>query len=275
MSIICFTSLKGGVGKTSMSLNIGHAFAKRQQKTIFLDLDPAAHASRYFQGSQIEPFNTDSPLARSFLKENNFNNIEKQIIHVRADYDLLKGGAELRYFYWGRGATVFKNLFPSFIEYLKQRYDNIVIDTAPDFNVILRNAIAVSDMVVVPIDSSAMSIDCLEELFNYCGHITKPYWSIVRTMVNSSAVQVRALSNSSIEQKLHEKKDEKPIYLLNSFVNRTESQNRLSFVHRTAFDFRDTKKLAEQYTAVALEIKGLLDYIAETENDSEKLSLAM
>ncbi|MDR2338216.1 MAG: ParA family protein [Deltaproteobacteria bacterium] len=275
MSIICFTSLKGGVGKTSMSLNVGHALAKMQQKTIFLDLDPAAHASRYFQGSEIKPFNTESPLAHLFLKEKNFNNLKEHIIHVRTNYDLIKGGAELRHFYWGRSATSFKTFFPQFIEYLKQSYDNIVVDTAPDFNVLLRNAIAVSNMVVVPIDSSAMSIDCLEELFNYCGHITKPDWSIIRTMVNSSATQVRTLSNSSIEQKLHNKRDEKPIYLLNSFVNRTENQNRLSFLHRTAFDLKDTKKLAEQYSAVALEIKGLLAYLAEPENDAENLSLAM
>ena len=354
MSVICFSSLKGGVGKTSLSLNVGHAFAENGKKTLCIDLDPAAHASRYFQNDSIESFGASSPLAQLFLSqdisdnignngtgnnavESNRNNnhvleaiarqVYEYIVPVRKNYDLLKAGSELRHFYWGKGAQAFRKLFPPFIQHLRKNYDNIVIDTAPDFSVLLRNAVAVSDMVVIPVDASAMSIDCLEELFNYCNHITKPVWGIVRTMVNNSALKVQALSNFRIKQKLqisagldeganeiddrhthvasngfieenpldfmtvlNERRKSrevptsefpmfgcdgtdfvtedatwrnKPIYLLNSLVNRTENQNRLSFMRKTAFDLRDTAKLAGQYAIIAEEIEGLISYVEE------------
>ena len=341
MSVICFSSLKGGVGKTSLSLNVGHAFAENGKRTLCIDLDPTAHASRYFRGDTVESSNTVSPLAQLFLSQDISDSsasysramdtiamqAHEYITPVRRNYDLLKAGNELRHFYWGKGASAFRKLFPPFVQYLREHYDNIVIDTAPDFSVLLRNSVAVSDMVVIPVDASAMSIDCLEELFNYCNHITKPVWGIVRTMVNNSAVKVQALSNTRIKQKLQinagldegsEEIDDKymksgadnaledapldfmtvlnerrkgrethvdefsmfggdgadvggeettwqnkPIYLLNSLVNRTENQNRLSFMRKTAFDLKDTAKLAKQYATIAEEIEGLILYVAE------------
>ena len=338
MSVICFSSLKGGVGKTSLSLNVGHAFAENGKRTLCIDLDPAAHASRYFQSDSVESLGAASPLAQLFLSQDISDSrwdcdraaetIVRQayeyIAPVRKNYDLLRAGSELRHFYWGKGAQAFRKLFPPFIHHLRKNYDTVVIDTAPDFSVLLRNAVAVSDMVVIPVDASAMSIDCLEELFNHCNHITKPVWGIVRTMVNNAAVKVQALSNSRIKQKLqisagldedadgvdsghsvaggleenpldfmtvlNERRQSreapaneypmfgcdssdfaetdatwrnKPIYLLNSLVNRTENQNRLSFMRKTAFDLRDTAKLARQYAIIAEEIEGLISYVED------------
>jgi len=51
MSIVCFASLKGGVGKTTLALNVSAAFAERGCKTLIIDLDPTAHSTRLFFGS--------------------------------------------------------------------------------------------------------------------------------------------------------------------------------------------------------------------------------
>ena len=347
MGTICLASLKGGVGKTSIAINVAHAFARRGCRTLLLDLDPTAHATHYFEPnvSGLVEENEATSLAKVFLglrdsdPEYYCQCVAEQcaegqlgLIHtVRSNLDLVPSSAELRYFYWGRGARTYCSLFAHFINELKNEYDHIVIDTSPDFNVLLRNAVAVADLVVVPVDSSAMSISCMEDIISCCAHIEGPSWSIVRTMVGKNAKKIQRLSQARLEKNISLTKDslegnktmmasygsllvrspnnddqeaafshhdknslsadvqegaetdkqskEGTIYLLNSVVNRTEQQNKLSHIAKTAFDLRETAGLGNQYLTLAREIEELLGVVSkdapledadeETEEDSE------
>ncbi|MCB0358679.1 MAG: ParA family protein [Bdellovibrionales bacterium] len=309
MGVIVFSSLKGGVGKTSLSLNVAHAFAFRGCKTLLIDLDPAGHATSVCrQGTERAGSPQGSPLARLFLSQDGaheFAGVDSErlpvsdlelIVPVRPYFELLSAGAELRYFFWGQGPRAFIRFFPRLMAELKAHYDHIVIDTPPDLNVLTRNAIAVGDVVAVPVDSSRMSILSLEELIISCQHIKGPTWSICRTMVNHQATRVRRLSSSRLGANLDlhgdnehgdesagraasgfidmlreqeearvstpahgGENDNSPIYLLKTMVSRTENQNRLTFQGKTAFDSRATSKLAAEYLGVARELERILE----------------
>ncbi len=321
MGIICFTSLKGGVGKTSLSSNVAHALTERGNQTLLIDLDPAGHATRFFKSPvQREQILLESPLARliigSELNENNLKgkslieySIAEQIpllTSVRPNLALIPSGPELRHFLWGRGARGFKMFFPRLIKELHSSYDYIIIDTPPDFNVLTRNAIASSDLSVVPVDSSAMSIHCMEEVINSSTHIKGPLWAIVRTMVAKQATTMHKLTEDRLQKNLqvcdpsaidhsdsddnyseseqmldfisnhhqhsiNEKKEEQkpliednsPVYLLNSIIYRTEQQNKLSFLGKTAFDFKAESPLKQQYLSVIRELEYLLSFSTE------------
>jgi cellulose biosynthesis protein BcsQ len=323
VSVICFSSLKGGVGKTSLSINVAHAYAKLGCQTLVIDLDPASHATRLLSNGKYGTYAglNGSALAQLLLaKDLPLDRTEKIslldmasteaipfIVQAREGVDLIPAGQELRHFLWGRGSRVFKQYFSMFIEELSENYDYIIFDTAPDFNVLSRNAIAVSDLVAVPLDSSEMSIHCLEELVNSSSHIKGPAWCIVRTMVSRVASRIQRLSNTRLSEKIEynsvlsteieNEEDESsgfdedellsairkretiedtqtqvngsgssPIFLLDSVVNRTEQHNRLSFEKKTAFDFKDTQKLADQYIAIVSELERLLS-IGEVEEE--------
>lgn len=323
MSVFCFAALKGGVGKTTLSINTAHAFARRGCRTILIDLDPSGHTTANFKlqspqvphtvtaSMKIVPtFRGESALAREFLGSRHGleDSVGSLTLPVRTYLDLIPAGPELRHFLWGRGAQVFASSFASLIEELKAEYDHIVIDTAPDFNVLSRNAIALSDMVVVPVDSSEMSINSLEELLLNAQHIKGPIWSIVRTMVTKQARSVHKLTSEALQSRfdlvdcqdeseddflsesiedpdvfmrllcererrndkpvLKPSRDTNPVFLLHAVISRTEQQNKLTFSGRTAFDGRSTQKLAEQYTSVAKELE---DIIAYTEGEEVEM----
>jgi cellulose biosynthesis protein BcsQ len=291
MSIICFASLKGGVGKTSLAVNITNAFAERGCKTVLIDLDPSAHATRLFMGP------------KSVLIKENAETFITLLCNVRDRIDLVAPTGDLRYFLWGNGARSFRRLFPKLIEELREEYDHVIIDTAPDLNVITRNSIAISDIVTVPVDSSEMSIYCLEQLIEQTAHIKEPVWSIVQTMVNKQASRVRNLIDNrlhdSVNLEIYEdyntsqefisqlrsqaklpqngtkntKRNQNPIFLLRSTISRTEEQNKLSFLHRTSFDSKATRKLSEQYLAVAKELEEILDFNASNSTSEPDFNL--
>jgi cellulose biosynthesis protein BcsQ len=309
MGVICFSSLKGGVGKTTLSLNVAAAFAERGGETLIIDLDPSAHTTRFFsRGEGL----IESPLARLLLSPNLSSSESlidysvKKKIHllkeVRKRLVLLPGGAELRHFLWGKGANVFKLLFSQLINELKPSFDYIIIDTPPDFSILVRNAIAASDLVVVPVDGSAMSIDCLNQLVIDAAHIKGPEWAIVRSMVSKQASRLRKISEKRIKENLsvkefseddefddsnenqddfisfvdeaskglaHSEVENSPIYLLDSMVFRSEEQNKLSFAAKTAFESKQAAKLAVQYKKLARELDALLIVTEEQKNNDE------
>lgn len=316
MGVICFSSLKGGVGKTTLSLNVAAAFAERGGETLIIDLDPSAHTTRFFsRGEGL----IESPLAHLLLSPNLSSSETlidysvKKKIHllkeVRKRLVLMPGGAELRHFLWGKGANVFKLLFSQLINELKPSFDYIIIDTPPDFSILVRNAIAASDLVVVPVDGSAMSIDCLNQLVIDAAHIKGPEWSIVRSMVSKQASRLRKISEKRIKENLSVKEfsededfedssenqddfisfvdeaskghahsvaaeENSPIYLLDSMVFRSEEQNKLSFAAKTAFESKQAVKLAVQYKKLARELDALLIVSEErkdTSDDTDKV----
>lgn len=204
MGVIVFASLKGGVGKTSLSINVAHSFARRRCRTLMIDLDPAGHSSRFFSNVA----GGECPLAR-FLFDAAKDEPEtlplpsdEHLLQVRPNLDLLASGEELRHFLWGRGNQLFARYFPALIKQLRMEYDHVVIDTPPDFNTLTRNSLAAADLAIVPVDASEMSIFSLEELLSSARHLERPTWGIVRTMVNRKAKRSQTLSAERLQKRL-------------------------------------------------------------------------
>lgn len=287
MSVISLTSLKGGVGKTSLSINLAHAFASEGCQILLIDCDPAAHASRFLRQDAC------SLMAKFFHYEGLED--EKSILDkaisadlplvrpVRKNLDLIVGGPELRNFYWGNAAVKFKNLFQRFLSEMKNVYDYIIIDTAPDFNILTRNAIAASQVSIVPVDNSEMGIFGLEEILKNAAHIDGPTWAIARSMVPKQASRIQKLAEDNLRDKVNvsstaeiDEDDEEffelveefettvpenssPVYLLDAKIYRTEKMNKLSFSGQTAFDLKSTAPQAEQYKILAREVEFLIE----------------
>lgn len=294
MGVICFTSLKGGVGKTTLSLNTAAALAKKGAEVLLIDLDPVAHATRFFsrdlprsEASLAKLCLLPGVINESCLVDFAVNNKVPLLREARERLVLLPGGAELRHLVWGRGANILKHVLPKLISELKPSFDYIIFDTPPDFSILVRNAIATSDLVVVPVDGSAMSIDCLEQLSLDASHIQGPRWVIARSMVSKQALRLRDMSEKKIREHLQISDTEKdlfssaeadgqednvaniksPLYLLDTIVYRTEEQNKLTFSAKTAFESVAANKLASQYLSLANEIDAIL--MLSEEEDAE------
>jgi chromosome partitioning protein len=157
--VIAFANQKGGVAKTTTTLNLGVAFKELGLKVLAIDLDPQGNLtmSQGLNPDSIEQSMFDVLVHRMPIE----NVIEEREIDVAvSSIDL--AGAELALSSMiGRERALEKALAP-----IKERYNYILIDTPPSLGILTVNALVAADGVIVPVQCEYLSLRGLVQLEN-------------------------------------------------------------------------------------------------------------
>jgi chromosome partitioning protein len=157
--VISFANQKGGVAKTTTTLNLGVALAEQDLKVLLVDLDPQGNLtmSQGLNPDTIERSMFDVLVHRLPIEE---------VIH-RTEVDLAVSsidlaGAELALSSMiGRERALEKALAP-----VKDSYDYVLIDTPPSLGLLTINALVASNGVIVPVQCEYLSLRGLVQLEN-------------------------------------------------------------------------------------------------------------
>jgi chromosome partitioning protein len=158
-SVIAFANQKGGVAKTTSTLNLAVALAEQRKRILTVDLDPQGNLtmSQGLNPDTIERSMYDVLVHRLPLE---------QVIH-KGEIDLAVSsidlaGAELALSSMiGRERALERALQP-----LKGEYDYVLIDTPPSLGLLTINALVASDGVIVPVQCEYLSLRGLVQLEN-------------------------------------------------------------------------------------------------------------
>jgi chromosome partitioning protein len=157
--VIAFANQKGGVAKTTTTLNLGVALAEKGHKVLLVDLDPQGNLtmSQGFNPDAIERSMFDVLVHRLPITEI----IEQAEADIAvASIDL--AGAELALSSMiGRERALEKALAP-----IREDYDYILIDTPPSLGLLTINAFVAADGVIVPVQCEYLSLRGLVQLQN-------------------------------------------------------------------------------------------------------------
>src|SRR6266542_583624 len=157
--VIAFANQKGGVAKTTSTLNLAVAFAEKGKKVLAIDLDPQGNLT------MSQGLNPDT-IERSMYDVLVHKLPIEQIIH-KGEIDLAVAsidlaGAELALSSMiGRERALEKALQP-----VREGYDFVVIDTPPSLGLLTINALVASNGVIVPVQCEYLSLRGLVQLEN-------------------------------------------------------------------------------------------------------------
>jgi chromosome partitioning protein len=155
--IVAFANQKGGVAKTTTTLNLGVAFKEKELRVLLVDLDPQGNLtmSQGWNPDDVERSMFDV-LVHGAPIDDVIRSAEVDV--AVASIDL--AGAELALSSQiGRERALAKALAP-----IRERYDYILIDTPPSLGLLTINAFVAADGVIVPVQCEYLSLRGLVQL---------------------------------------------------------------------------------------------------------------
>lgn len=165
--IISISNHKGGVGKTTSTLNIGAALNKLGKKVLLIDLDPQANLSQSL--GVVEPALTIYHALKG--EESLYNmapvNIAKGLDLIPSSLDL--SGAEIELV----GEMAREYILRGQLEPLKTKYDYILIDCPPSLGLLTINALTASDAILIPLQAHYLALQGLAKLTQIIEKISK------------------------------------------------------------------------------------------------------
>ena len=255
--IVSIVNNKGGVGKTTTSINLSNCLAINGKTVLLVDADPQAHSSRGL-GVQIE---AEQETLKNILsiKSNQLytlfyeKNIKDIIIHTkRHKLDLIPADTEL--------SDVIEKLYRTYrlfreefllgcLEPIKSDYDYIIIDCPPGLGVLATNAIKASDFILIPCEMSKGSLDGISDLLKIVPKIKGKSFNkfrIFMTLVDTRYIS----SNKFVMKQLYPLKKK----ILKTKINRNEHLNRSQLSNKDIFTFSPQSRGAKDYSALTKEL---------------------
>ena len=188
--VIALANQKGGVAKTTTTVNLGVALKERGLSVLAVDLDPQANLtmSQGINPESVERSMFDV-LVHSFAIDEVIQRSEIDVAVSSIDL----AGAELSLSSMiGRERALQKGLLP-----VRNRYDYILVDTPPSLGLLTINALTAADGVIVPVQCEYLSLRGLVQLENTLSMIREnlnpdvDIWGILPTMFDSRTIHAR------------------------------------------------------------------------------------
>jgi chromosome partitioning protein len=158
---IAVSNQKGGVGKTTTSINLGACLAMSGMKTLIIDLDPQGNATSGLGMEATDESNIYAALIEQSATNGRVQLTDVDNLHIiPADINLI--GVEVEIRSDENREFMLKNMIAS----LHDEFSFIIIDCPPSLGLLTVNALTAADSVIIPLQTEYYALEGLRQLLN-------------------------------------------------------------------------------------------------------------
>jgi len=159
--VLAIANQKGGVGKTTTSINLAASLAKTRRRVMLIDIDPQGNAT---MGSGV---NKEAQNVTTYEVLLGIQPIESALQRVEGEYDLVPAnshlsGAEIELIELEQRERRLRNA----LDGVRDHYDYILIDCPPALNLLTINALVAAHSVMIPMQCEYYALEGLTALLN-------------------------------------------------------------------------------------------------------------
>ena len=200
MRAIAVTNQKGGVGKTTVTLNLATGLCEAGRPTLVVDLDPQGYAT--YGAGESDRYEAEGPNLATALLEGEPESLGELAVRVNDGFDLVPSHLDMlvaeprMYAMRGRERRLAQVLATA-----GERWDYCLIDCPASLGVLTDNAIVAAGEVLVPFKPDGLSLRALELLLDQIASIRQGLGvdpqplGLVANMVDDTAIAKRALAD--------------------------------------------------------------------------------
>jgi chromosome partitioning protein len=244
MRVIAVMNQKGGVGKTTTTLNLAHALIQAGQRVLALDLDPQAQLGMGLGADHGVDMGMDKVLLDDVPIEHVSQILRPGLSGVIAgsrlsEVEHMTGGAE-------RGWRLKRAL-----DQVTDDHDIALIDCPPSSGLLGVNALFAADEVLIPVSGDYLGMHGLSRLMNLFSHVERTLGRTLKRWLVLTRFQARRRLARDVRKKLLEYF---PRELLATSIRESVALAESPGFRKSIFEYRRTSPGAEDYRALASEL---------------------